>query len=91
MDESLSAPGRNDATSNVAANLRRNGNDLVDTVEPVLYADVAHVLAHEEEDDEGGHDDIDESNEDTDEEEAENTVVDDSQLQDMTGIDIDPF
>ena len=48
-------------------------------VEPVLNADIEHVLAHEENDEEGGHDLNDEGEEEPGEEEEENECPDDAQ------------
>lgn len=58
-DESLSAPGRVDATRNIPAATEVAAGGSERTTEPILGVDVAHVLAHEESNDEAGHDDLD--------------------------------
>ena len=74
-EQSLSAPGRNDATIYASGNRGSRGPDRDEGFQPVLEADVAHVVAHEERDDEGGHADDDEVNEDFEDDEEEDFDV----------------
>ena len=73
---SLSAPGRNDATINVSGATHPLGEGSEQVQEPVLEADVAHVIAHVEEDDEGGHDIYDDIQEESVDDEEEDQLND---------------
>lgn len=56
---SLSAPGRANATRSIC-NFPRHDDYLNELLpEPILHADVQHVMAHEEDDDEAAHFEVD--------------------------------
>lgn len=80
-EEPLSAPGRADATTNLSnpTDVHPVENDPMR--EPVLEADVAHVLAHEESNDEGGHEEDDDEDGGTEEEDNSESCGNDTELQ----------
>ena len=79
-EESLSAPGCNDATRNLFGDRNPHGDGDGEGLHPVLEADVAHVIAHEEADNEGGHKDDNEIEEDSNDNEGDGLHVEDSEL-----------
>lgn len=70
---SLSAPGRPNATRLVGRFTRHDDYPNEMPPEPILHADVQHVMAHEEDDDEAAHFEVD--HHDLSEDEPETTPL----------------
>lgn len=67
---SLSAPGRANATRSIRSYPGHDDYPNEMPAEPILHADVQHVMAHEEDDDEAAHFEVDHHDLSEDEQEA---------------------